>query len=334
MRGGAYRRKSILTRRKSCWNEKRETMKRNFGKRTAALCLVVIFAALPVHAEESATPVVNHAGLGNQAIMLAGILTSQLPGPVGNILTTDGLSIVSDSMEDTEAAPDIKYVTDAYFETIEYQDEVGNETPVSYRIPQINLDFPNVKELNQSIYHDLYEGENGTGGIQDELNNMEAGYSIVLYETDYEWAVNGDTLSLVTCSKLAWNSICLYGVYNLSVSTGQEISTADLLETIGWEKSEYEEKAKQAACSRFWDTYYDFYEGNKDNTEMLLQLEDQLQETISAGNIEAARPYLNSDNQLCVICNIYSMAGAGIYETMLDLENFTLSPHYSEKVEY
>lgn len=85
-----------------------KTGKKKIIKRIFVLCLTVLFTAtaLPVHAEESAAPVVNHAGLGNQAIMLAGILTSQLPGPVSNIFTAYGLSVIADSLESTENTSD------------------------------------------------------------------------------------------------------------------------------------------------------------------------------------------------------------------------------------
>ena len=199
----------------------------------------------------------------------------------------------------------------------------GEMEGFEYHIPKINLDDSATVQLNQEIYDTLkYE--------RLEADVSEYGYAE--HSASYEWAVNGDMLSLVIeveGTMWAWTD---YYIYNVSILDGTRISDENVIADAGFTMDEYYTKTEQALGSSYWDGWNRTDEMFQDNgfCEMF---NAQLKNTISRENVESALPYMNRGGQLCVIAPIYSLAGADYYYHKLNLSDFVFIPDYKNGVE-
>ena len=199
----------------------------------------------------------------------------------------------------------------------------GEMEGFEYHIPKINLDDSATVQLNQEIYDTLkYE--------RLEADVSEYGYAE--HSASYEWAVNGDVLSLVIeveGTMWAWTD---YYIYNVSILDGTRISDESVIADAGFTMDEYYTKTEQALGSSYWDGWNRTDEMFQDNgfCEMF---NAQLKNTISRENVESALPYMNRSGQLCVIAPIYSLAGADYYYHKLNLSDFVFIPDYKNGVE-
>lgn len=211
-------------------------------------------------------------------------------------------------------------VTDAFRETIADGYDASME-PSEWSVPQIMLDAPEITELNQEIWKTLYEGE-----IQNALDSSMDGTSVGLGNS-YQWAVNGDILSLWIESHpvpWAWTE---YYVYNVSISKGERLRDRDVYSAAGLSGNRYRERVRQAAGSKFWE-FFDYNDRTNINGNDINFFNLQLQNTISEENVQQAKPFLNGEGHLCVAVPVYSMAGADFYWQEIDLDDFTLVPDY------
>lgn len=139
-------------------------------------------------------------------------------------------------------------VTDAFRATIADGYDASME-PSEWAVPRIMLDDSAVVELNQEIWEELYENV-----VQYALESSADGYSIG-YGMSYQWAVNGDILSVWVESHpvpWAWTD---YYVYNVSLMTGERLSDQDIYSYVGYTTNQYYERVKQALGSCYWSTY-------------------------------------------------------------------------------
>jgi len=213
-------------------------------------------------------------------------------------------------------------VQDAYRETI--QD--GYDTYMEHSewaVPKIMLDGPEIDDLNDEIWDTLFQN-----GIQDALDATEEGYSVG-YGCSYQWAVNGDILSIwIESHPVPWAWVDFY-VYNISIRSGKQLRDRDVYSAAGLSSSKYRQLVRDAAGSQFW-------ENSSDNgqpyvpDDMLDFFYAQLQNTISEENIQQAKPFFNEKGHLCVAIPIYSLAGADYYCHIIDIEDFTLVPNYDQ----
>ena len=214
-------------------------------------------------------------------------------------------------------------VRPAYHETFQY-----DTYEYSYTIPEFNpsyvgfnQNFPNIEEnvekVNQKIYHDLYDGESG---IQGALSDMEKGYSVILQKVDYdEYTGNDNVLSIVTTKQIMWGGQCFYNTYNISLSSGEELSVDSFIKICGWEKEQYESAVKQALAACFQK----HNSGVANNPSFKEEFDRKLQETLSSKNFASVKPYLNQKGELCIAGRVLSLAGAGGYEYLLNLKEYT-----------
>lgn len=79
--------------------------------------------------------------------------------------------------------------------------------------------------------------------------------------------------------------------------------------------------------------YYDGIYTDLTNVSGINSANECLDKTRSEKNISKCRPYLNDKGELCIIADIYSVAGADKYSYPINLETFKLSDHYGEKIE-
>lgn len=237
----------------------------------------------------------------------------------------EGLEDLLDQAERMASIDFDHLVTDAFRETIA-DGYNASLKPSEWSVPQIMLDDPEISELNKEIWKTLYEGE-----IQNALDSSADGTSVG-FGNSYQWAVNGDILSLWIESHpvpWAWTE---YYVYNVSVSKGERLRDREVYSAAGLSRNRYRERVKQAAGSKFWE-FFDYNDRTNINGDEINLFNSQLQNTISEENIQQAKPFLNGEGHLCVAVPVYSMAGADFYWQEIDLDDFTLVPDYDQGLE-
>ena len=183
---------------------------------------------------------------------------------------------------DSEDIPGEDPVTDVYSYEDLYFDGYNN-TDIMYKIPGINFSGAEIQKINSEIYDTLYHGI-----VEEEFANMSAGVSVICYEITYDWAVNGNILSLwITCNyDWEWTD---YYVYNVDIKTEKEVSDADLIQAHGMSPEQYNDQVRKAS--------------------------------VSPENAAQAKPFINENGELCVIGYMDSMAGADGYYHLINLED-------------
>ena len=150
----------------------------------------------------------------------------------------------------------------------------------NYHIPQIDLPGPNIEAINREIYNDYIA--------------PSAGY---VDAVSYEWAVNGDILSLVIFATTEDGALRTYSAYNVSISQCRLLSDDELYAAAGVDAPEIAvphaismEVAGELAEKR----YNDYYVSNPQYTVSLLKRWQD------AKMMDRIMPYLDEEGKLCV----------------------------------
>ena len=213
-------------------------------------------------------------------------------------------------------------VTEAYTET--YTNEHGTYT---WRIPKIMLFGDDVEAINHEIWETMF-----TGAISENHEAIQHGDSFIPYGViDYQWAVNGNTLSLFIAKRISHTHWDEYYAYNVDIATGNKLSRDALLDAHGYSIDKYNQLAKQVLGSQFWSDW-DRTDEAFQNNDFVSWFNEALQKTISQENIDQSYPYINNKGELCIIAKVYSLAGADYYWNDLNTVHFTLVPDYDVPV--
>lgn len=202
-----------------------------------------------------------------------------------------------------------------------YSEDFGGR---KFNIPKITLSGDSVANINAEIWRNLYDGV--VVEILDWWNQEhDEGDEYITYN----WYINNDILSLVVESHpVHWVWVDYY-VYNISVSTGERISSNDLISMMGLSQAEYFDTVKQALGSAYFQGRESYIAQMGYDDFFRIQLEN----TISDENIRNCVPYLDDNGRLCIIGAIYSLAAADFYYHEVNLENFVNNPIFNEYME-
>lgn len=207
------------------------------------------------------------------------------------------------SVQDTQPTADI--VIEAYTLEKDYIDDVGNNYKISYHIPKINISSADVDRINSLIDKSLMS----TAAAELECMNM--GASIFVFDIGYRYYINGDILSLFVY-QLSDIEIQIYEAYNINIVTGAEVTPTELLNTAGISPDQFIQNAK-SILGQNYDS--DIPEDMKDEF-----YNTQYENTISDSNVNLNMPmYLNENGELCFVGAIYSIAGADCYYHVFNL---------------
>lgn len=203
------------------------------------------------------------------------------------------------------AADGADLVTDAYSAQFDFSGNVCD-----YHIPQINMSGAGVTALNAIIWRDIYDG------CVAEIEYMARDsyyedYWPGIMGVDYHWARNGDVLSIWVRLQGDTDNDQYY-VYNMSLSSGEQISNADLLQAAGVTREQFNDLLRTVLSDRLDQTRAYMSE---DYMEMMGK------DALSDRNLGMAMPYLGMGGSLCTVAWVYTPAGAGRY-----LETLTLVP--------
>ena len=240
----------------------------------------------------------------------------------GMVQTTEA----TESIEPTEPAGPL--VTDAWASDCSCGTTITGKE-YSYAIPQINLDSSAAALINGQIM-DKYSC------IVHNCEETGNEYAPKYFSVAYEYSVVGDVLSLRIEDDPADLDDNQYTVYTISIAEKAEADKEDIVETAGMAYDDYLMQVKHALVSEFWNMHESFYSFTSTNLslQVLKTIDDDLQKTLSADNLEAAIPYFDKNGNLCILGKYYINAAAGYMRVSVNLETFEMSPYYAETVEY
>ena len=202
-------------------------------------------------------------------------------------------------------------VCELYSEDGYYVDDVGNRETYSYHLPQINADTPAALEINAEI------AEEFGSLIETQYHNMEGGYSLWSWHTEWKAYWNGSQLFiLITADENG--DIILYGAYGYDFETGNRVTNEMILEQKGISKEEYLERLTEKVKQVFEKVCPQIPEGVK--TE--LTRDKLLEETLSW--LDPEQPmFINQYGEIETFVKITTIAGAGWH-------NYLVTPFSSE----
>lgn len=233
-------------------------------------------------------------------------------------------------MEDAVSVDDAYSIEQVY--TVDKWNESTNiseptTVTASYEIPKITISNKNMDWLNESIYNRLHPL------IETSLSEIsDLGYPQTSNNITYRWFLSEDFLSLLVSIEAEpdFGSGNQYIVYNISTSTGLEVTNDIVYIQKNLLQQEYLEKVKQALGSCYWGDLTLSNEIFRDTSYVDI-FNQQYEKTVSDANIGDAIPYISETGHLCVIAKIYSMAGSEYYYENINLETFTLHPNHHQR---
>ena len=212
--------------------------------------------------------------------------------------TTEATTAPTESTTEPSAEVDWdNLVTDAYVDVIELWG-----TSCCYHIPRVNLEGQGIAELNQKIYDRIY------GMMEtDVYRNMSEYGEPVLCSIHYNWGMKDDLLSIVIRTQNNYYEWTDYYVYTLSLERMEEATAEELYAAYGLTEDSYYALAREVLQSR-WDEQIAAMNGV--DMEWIQTLVDA---TLADENVQKTLPYINARGELCMIADVYSIAGAEYY---------------------
>lgn len=173
-----------------------------------------------------------------------------------------------------------------------------SEYNYQFNIPQINLDSDYVKKLNKNI---LEKYEDITDKISKEKHidfNFEG--------LEYKCFKNDNILSLVMHIPTESSGWFESEVYNIDITTGQEISNDELLNACGITES----KLRDYLESTVYDAYKDFDGSDPNIKESFVKSQrDKTQKKYKDISINDIKLFINENSKLCAYLVVYNLAG-------------------------
>ena len=173
---------------------------------------------------------------------------------------------------------------------------------IEYHIPRIRMSSTEIKVINNELEAQL------SPVIERSEASYESGGNVECSKINYEFAVNGDILSLVISLQRSPD----YGgnkyiVYNISTSGEKVLTSQQLYSSFGLSSDSAQELIRQAAELCWQNTW-----GNKGNLNKWD--EEALRNTLDDKNLSQVQPYLAADGSLNAIVMLYlPVAGGKFY---------------------
>lgn len=188
-----------------------------------------------------------------------------------------------------------------------------------YHIPSIHIPGVNTDAVNQQMYHELYS-------FIDQYVYQNPDYPY-LGDMGYLWAVGNGIVSVVTEAVVGPDSSPnpIYVIYNVDIETGEQVSNEALVASFGLDTETYRAQIKAALERTYVDLYADYHAQYPDDPVYQMQYDN----TISEDNINNVLPYIDVSGRLCVVADIYSLAGADSYRHLVALDEGT-EPAYPQ----
>ena len=187
-------------------------------------------------------------------------------------------------------------------ETFTYTDKSGGSHSTVYRIPALNDDTADARQLNAIIsatYNDAFEAA-------EQAQKKQS--APALTSLTYDANVNDDIVSLVIKSEDRSHTVT-YNVYNYDRGTGKNLDNESLLTYL---QLDYEQTFQDLKASLEDDYYAKFkYESFPDDYYY------QLENTVNDTAVKGSRLFLNENGELFAVCTEYASVGKGEFQVLL-----------------
>ena len=206
----------------------------------------------------------------------------------------------------TEAPPGLVEVKDVFVDKAVMMD--FDET-YYYHIPSIHIPGVNTDEVNKQMYFELYS-------FIDQYVYQNPDYPY-LGDMGYLWTVREGIVSVITEVIVGPDSSPnpLYVIYNVDIATGQRITDEELVASFGLEPETYREQVRSALERTYVQMFESYHSQYPEDPVYDMQYEN----TVSDDNVNNVLPYIDVSGELCVVADIYSLAGADSYRHLVAL---------------
>lgn len=199
---------------------------------------------------------------------------------------------------------DNPYVNELLNMSGEYTDSVDNTGTYHYQIPQFNATSDSAKALNQRIEADLYKI------VENEIINMDGGFSLVCYSLTYEVFQYGEIVAIVAVAPYP-NDCKYYYAYTYDFENDKEVTNAELLAMNNMTADGFVEEACRREEEHFMTMASNM--GMTESEEIEFYLEPAREDTTADLPM-----YLDEKGVLNVYVPFPSVAGASYYYTLCE----------------
>lgn len=182
-----------------------------------------------------------------------------------------------------------------------YQDSVGNGESYSFHVPQFFSYCPAAEEVNKEI-----EERFGTR-VEEQIQNMEGGYSLWMWNTEWHAYWNGSWLFLVISSDTE-GGFTDYAAYGYDFATDSRVTNEMILKQMGITEEEYLENLKEKVQLMFEDMYGSLPERDRE----AFGYDKLLEKTLAWADMDQPM-FLDGFGGIETIVKIASIAGAEWY---------------------
>ena len=190
-------------------------------------------------------------------------------------------------------------------ETYSYTDQNNSTHTTVYRIPALNFDTAEARQINgiiNSMYSDAFNTAEHAQATQQQLP---------LASLDYSANLNDDVISLLIKSEDQSHTVT-YAVFNYNKTTGQHMDNTALLEYL---QLDYDQTFAQLKAALEDDYYSKFkYENFPDDYYYQLEL------TVGDTAVQASSLYLNENGELFAVCTERASVGKGEFQVLLKVQ--------------
>lgn len=220
---------------------------------------------------------------------------------VSSPLTLNGMRYYfNDKGVCTMSAPDGgPYVSTVFHRSI-YSPSDGTCT---FDIPNINIKSAYANAVNKRI-----------NAYMDDVNAAIAdinkyGYANFL-KFRYAYAISGDVLSVAFYTMWSGNSVESYYAVNINLTTGEKVSTEEVVAEAGMGMEEYRAALRANLQAKYEELY----------SPSLVGYETCLEESLTDDNLSYAVPFIYTDGKLYAAVPYFSPVGANGYWTWMPIQ--------------
>ena len=183
--------------------------------------------------------------------------------------------------------------------------DYGESDTAPARLPQLTMNSVAADKINTEIHQRL-------APLFDSYRESE----YVMGRADYVAVLNGDVLSLAIESRSVDTPNSSFLVYNINVVTGEVLSNSQVIAMSGISEYTAYDAIRSDANARCDETK----EKVNNNPQLLEQLEQVRERTLSEENLSKADFFFNADGKLCGVYRYYWIAGAENYGAIVETD--------------
>lgn len=205
-------------------------------------------------------------------------------------------TVVSPAKRPTEVTNPVEaeadLVTDAFFDD-SYTDFFGK--PCFYHIPQINLDTPEVEQINQSLYNALY--------VKLFTPCVLKAPSPQINGIAYTWTVKDHFLSVISAVRITDGNMLYHYATLVDLDTGKSASVEDFLSLYDMTMDDY-----YGIAQIMIDGELVRLNSGLDKDLINRNFAAQLSTTLSWDNLSTIQPYIDPESgELCIAATLFDI---------------------------